>query len=29
MLKLNDLDGFKLVNINYLATNDEVAAALE
>ena len=29
MLKLNDLDGFKLVNINYLATNDEVTAALK
>ena len=29
MLKLNDLDGFKLVNIDYLATNDEVTAALK
>ena len=28
MLKLNDLDGFKLVNIDYLATNDEVVEAL-
>ncbi len=29
MLKLNDLDGFKRVNITYLATNDEVTAALK
>ncbi|KKM70678.1 hypothetical protein LCGC14_1438310 [marine sediment metagenome] len=29
MLKLSDLDGFKLVNDEYLATNDQVTRALE